>query len=309
MLVTFIIPVYNERDTLEPLVAGIAEHIGPHEHRVLFIDDGSTDGSFEVMARLREQLHKVDIIRFRRNFGKSAALAAGFARSSAELVFTMDADLQDDPKEIPRFIEKLNEGHDLVCGWKRIRHDPWHKTIPSHFYNRFVAKWFGVPLHDVNCGFKLFRGEVVRKIRLYGDMHRLIPVLASQLGYRVAEIPVEHHPRRYGTSKYGWERLSRGALDVFTLMFLNRHADAPGHFLGKLGLGQWGLGVLAMLASTVSKLCLNRGLCAAALFLAAVILWVGGTISLGLALTAELLVRRSAGVDTAAFIAEERIGH
>ena len=248
MRISFVIPVYNERETLEPLVEGIREHVAPHDHQILLVDDGSTDGSFEIMRELEERFDAVEVIRLRRNFGKSAALAVGFARVDGELVFTMDSDLQDDPKEIPRFIGQLGEEYDVVCGWKAVRHDPWHKTAPSRVYNAFVSWLFGLPVHDVNCGFKLLRREVAERVRVYGEMHRLIPVHAHALGFRVTEIDVEHHERRHGVSKFGFERFSRGALDVLTMWFLTRHRHHPGHLFGKVGIVEIGLGGLAFAA-------------------------------------------------------------
>lgn len=230
----FVIPVYNECDTLEPLAAGIAAHTAPHPFRIIFVDDGSTDGSAEVLMRLHERHAWVDVVRFRRNFGKAAALMAGFQLVREGVVFTMDADLQDDPKEIPHFVGVLRGGADMVCGWKRLRHDPWHKTIPSRIYNAWVSRVFRVPLHDVNCGFKAMRADVARHLTLYGEMHRLIPILARQHGCRLAEIPVEHHPRRSGVSKYGFERFMRGAADVVTVYFLERFGASPGHFFHPL---------------------------------------------------------------------------
>ncbi|MFA6240711.1 MAG: glycosyltransferase family 2 protein [Candidatus Hydrogenedentales bacterium] len=303
MKITFVIPVYNERETLEPLVAGITEFVQPHEHRILFVDDGSRDGSYDTMCALREKYPSIEILRLRGNFGKSAALAAGFAHVDGDLVFTMDSDLQDEPKEIPRFIAKLEEGYDVVCGWKAVRHDPWHKTFPSHIYNRFVSWLFDVPLHDVNCGFKVFRADVVKRIQVYGEMHRLIPVMAHTLNYRVGEIPVEHHRRQYGISKYGFERFSRGAIDVLTMWFLRRHSQAPAHFFGKLGFWQFIAGALAILIGIVSWFAWSQaagaGLCAAGMVVCST-----GTLTVSLGLLAELVLHHFVRIDPAVYIAE-----
>ncbi|HRI88306.1 MAG TPA: glycosyltransferase family 2 protein [Candidatus Hydrogenedentes bacterium] len=304
MNVTFVIPVFNERDTLEPLAAGIAEHVAPHSYRILFVDDGSTDGSYETMCALREKNPAIDIIRLRGNFGKSAALAAGFDRADGDVVFTMDSDLQDEPREIPRFIAKMQEGFDVVCGWKAKRYDPIHKTVPSRIYNWFVAWLFSVPLHDVNCGFKLMRTEVVKKIQVYGEMHRLIPVLAHNLNYRVAEIPVEHHRRRYGKSKYGFERFTRGAMDVMTMWFLTKYRHAPGHFFGKLGVIQKLLGFIVL----VSGVFVWRGAhpaVGAALFTAGLVLAATGAITICIGLFAELMLRHFVRIDPALYVAED----
>ena len=304
MNITFVIPVYNERETLEPLAAGIAEHVAPHPYRILFVDDGSTDGSYDVMRRLKEGNSAIEIIRLRGNFGKSAALAAGFARAETELVFTMDSDLQDEPKEIPRFLEKFKDGFDVVCGWKAVRHDPIHKTVPSRIYNWFVAWLFNVPLHDVNCGFKLLRTEVVKKIQVYGEMHRLIPVLAHNLNYRIAEIPVEHHRRRYGKSKYGFERFTRGAMDVLTMWFLTRHMHAPGHFFGKLGFAQKGLGLLLLVLGVYSWITTHAAV-GAALFAGGILLAATGAITICIGLLAELVLRNFVRIDPALYVAED----
>ncbi len=307
MRITFVIPVYNERDTLEALVEGITEHVGSHEHRILFVADGSTDGSYDVLCRLRERFATVDIIRFRRNFGKSAALAAGFARAEGDLLFTMDADLQDDPKEIPRFIEKLNEGYDVVSGWKAVRRDPWHKRFSSRIYNWFTSRVFRLGIHDINCGYKLYRTEVVKRIPMYGGLHRLTPALAASLGYRIAELTVEHHPRRFGVSKYGLERFWRGALDILAVWFLSRHLHTPGHFFGKLGFAAVGLGSLSAFAGVFGWLFLDATAVFAAMLVIGVILLMTGLGLIGLGLVAELLLRRCAPADPSVYIAEEHI--
>lgn len=242
MSITFVIPVYNERETLETLTAGIVEYVPTRQFRVLFVDDGSTDGSYEELLRLRETYPMIDIIKFRRNFGKSQALAAAFANAKGDIVIMMDSDLQDDPKEIPRLLEKLDEGYDIVCGWKAHRRDPWHKTVPSRVFNLLVSRAFGLDLHDINTGFKAIRMEVARRLPLYGEMHRMIAVFAAEMGYRVTEIPVEHHPRRHGRSKYGFERYYRGAVDAYAVWFLSRHGQSPGHFFAKRGLAALTLG-------------------------------------------------------------------
>ena len=304
MKLSFVIPIHNERDTLATLAEGIREHTSGLDIGVLFVDDGSTDGSAEVLQDLADSHDWIEVIAFRRNLGKSAALEAGFTRVDADIVFTMDGDLQDDPKEIPRFLEKLNEGYDVVCGWKAVRHDPWHKTVPSRLYNKFVVRIFGLPIHDVNCGYKALRGEVTKRIKVYGEMHRLVPILATHMGYRVTEIAVEHHPRRFGKSKYGFERFSRGALDVLSLWFLDRHTHSPGHFFGRLGFMQWGLGVLFVvgaLALGFTGVSLTLTILAAAL---AAALFAGGTALIGLGLIGELIVLNLIQTDLSDYIQE-----
>jgi glycosyltransferase involved in cell wall biosynthesis len=252
-MISVVIPVYNERDSLAVLhseIAKVAQQEGL-ELEVLFVDDGSTDGSWEVIADLARQHGWVHGLRFRRNFGKTAALAAGFRHVTGDLVFTLDADLQDDPKEIPRFLAALSQGLDVVSGWKKLRHDPWHKVFPSRVFNRMVSWLTGVWLHDHNCGMKCYRAEVFREIRLYGELHRFIPVLAAARGYRVGEIVIEHRPRRFGRSKYGVRRFVKGFLDLLTVKFLTGFGQRPQHLLGTIGLisfliGNLGMGWLAV---------------------------------------------------------------
>ena len=219
-MITFVIPVFNESHTLEQLAQGIHDNVGENNYRILFIDDGSTDTSWETLCAMREKSDRIDLIRLRKNFGKTSALAAGFAIAHGDIIITMDADLQDDPREIPALLEKLEQGFDVVCGWKQRRYDPWHKTVPSRIFNAWISRTFNLPLHDVNSGFKVMRGEVASQLPLWSDMHRLIPVFAANMGYKVTEIPVQHHPRKFGRSKYGVERFMRGAIDAVTAAFL-----------------------------------------------------------------------------------------
>lgn len=291
MKVTYVIPVYNERETLRPLVEGIIQYTQPHDCRILMVDDGSTDGSYDVLCALQDEFACVEVIRLRGNFGKSAALATGFSLTNGDVVITMDSDLQDDPKEIPRFFDKLDEGYDVVCGWKARRFDPWHKVYPSRLYNGFVSGLFKLPLHDVNCGFKAMRTEVVKQIQVYGEMHRLIPVLAHNMNYKVGEIPVEHHKRQYGVSKYGFERFTRGAADVLTMWFLSRYQHAPGHFFGKLGLYQWGLGALSVVVGIAAGAWWHSTAIVFDALALAFVLAATGFITIGQGLMAELVLR------------------
>lgn len=217
-----VVPVFNEAETIAPLVRGIFE--AAPDCRILLINDGSTDGSAAVCDAAAAH-ECVDVIHFERNRGKTEALAAGFARAEGDIVITMDSDLQDDPIEIPRFLEAIEGGLDLVVGWKADRKDPWHKRWPSRVYNGFTSRLFGLKLHDMNCGFKAMRKEVAKSLRLHHDYHRLIPVLAAVKGYRVGEIVVRHHPRRHGSSKFGLERYWRGLRDVLRVWFESRGRD------------------------------------------------------------------------------------
>ncbi|OUT63193.1 MAG: hypothetical protein CBB71_00770 [Rhodopirellula sp. TMED11] len=235
---TFVIPTMDEQDTVATLVEQIdqtcqAMHL---RHEILFVDDGSTDETWQRISELCQRHDHVQGIRFRRNFGKAAALSAGFARAGGDVVFTMDADLQDDPVEIPKFIEKLNEGHDVVSGWKQKRKDALDKTLPSKVFNWMVSKMTGVKLNDHNCGFKAYRQGVVKDVVLYGERHRFVPVLAAARGWRVGEVPVVHHARQFGQSKYGVSRLAKGFLDLISIFFLTTFGKRPLHFVGAMGM-------------------------------------------------------------------------
>ncbi|MFO0930696.1 MAG: glycosyltransferase family 2 protein [Gemmataceae bacterium] len=243
-MISIVIPVYNEKDSLLPLHAEIVAVAGQHrlDLEVLFVDDGSSDGSWEVIADLARRYPNVRGTRFRRNFGKAAALAAGFRAARGEVIVTLDADLQDDPAEVPRFLAALESGGphggrlDVVSGWKRVRRDPWHKVFPSRVFNLLVGWLTGVRLHDHNCGMKAYRAEVFREVRLYGELHRFIPVLAAARGFHVGEIEINHRPRRFGRSKYGVRRFVKGFLDLLTVKFLTGFGQRPQHLLGTFGL-------------------------------------------------------------------------
>jgi dolichol-phosphate mannosyltransferase len=214
--------------------------------QILLVDDGSRDDSWEVIRRLAATDDRVEGIRLRRNFGKAAALGAGFASARGELVLTLDADLQDDPREIPKFLERIGEGYDVVSGYKQVRHDPWHKVLPSRIFNWMVSRLTGVHLHDHNCGFKCYRLPVVREVQLYGELHRFVPVLAWARGFRIGEVVVRHRARRFGRSKYGVKRLLKGFLDLLTVKFLVGFGERPQHMLGGLGLLSFLLGTFGM---------------------------------------------------------------
>jgi glycosyltransferase involved in cell wall biosynthesis len=253
-MLSLVIPVYNEEKSLAPLYQEINTTVGrgPLETEVILVDDGSTDSSWAEIAKLARADSRVRGIRFRRNFGKAAALSAGFADVRGEVVITLDADLQDDPAEIPNLLAKLHEGFDLVNGWKRVRLDPWHKTIPSRVFNWMIRAVSGLNLHDHNCGLKCYRTEVVKEIRLYGELHRFITLLAHARGFRVTELEVQHRKRMYGKSKYGARRFVKGTLDLLTVHVLTAFGERPLHLLGVIGLlafvgGCLGLAYLAWL--------------------------------------------------------------
>ncbi|GIW87688.1 MAG: hypothetical protein KatS3mg108_2012 [Isosphaeraceae bacterium] len=250
-MISVVIPVYNEAESLAPLLAELDRAFTPlGAVEFMFVDDGSRDDSWSILTTLARREPRVRAIRFRRNFGKAAALTAGFRSTRGAIVFTLDADLQDDPAEAPRFLERLDEGYDVVSGWKQIRHDPWHKVWPSRLFNAVVSRLTGCRLHDHNCGFKAYRRIVLDEVDIYGELHRFIPVLAAARGFRVGEVVVRHRPRKYGRSKYGWSRLFKGFLDLLTVRFLTGFGQRPLHVLGVpalllMGLGLLGLGWLA----------------------------------------------------------------
>ncbi len=249
MLLSIVIPVYNEEQSLAELLTRINE-VAEREHyqtSVLFVDDGSSDQSWAVIERLSQHHTHVRGLKLRRNFGKAAALAAAFERVEGDYVITMDADLQDDPQEIPHLLAKLSEGYDVVSGWKQVRHDPWHKVLPSRLFNGMISWLTGVRLHDHNCGLKAYRREVLDEVHLYGEMHRFVPVLAASKGFRVAEIVIQHHPRKHGVSKYGVERFVKGFLDLLTVYFLTGYGNRPQHLLGSIGLGSFFAGFTGLL--------------------------------------------------------------
>ncbi len=233
-----VVPLYNESESLDELYMGISKSVETMnmDFEILFVDDGSTDNSFDVLSRIRENDSRVKIIRFMANSGKAAALQGGFDGSSGDYVVTMDADLQDDPAEIPVLVGALDDGLDMVSGWKKDRHDPVSKILPSKIFN-FVVRFFsGLKLHDFNCGLKAYRREVIESFKIYGELHRYIPVLAKFNGFRVGEVVVRHHQRKHGRSKYGAKRFVAGFLDLLTVILLTRYTAKPLHFFGSLGL-------------------------------------------------------------------------
>lgn len=236
--ISVIIPLYNEKDSLHELHQGISRTLVEleSEAEIIFVDDGSRDGSYETLKELQQRDSRVKIIRFRRNFGKSAALSAGFQEARGDVIVTMDADLQDQPSEMPKLLDKLEEGCDLVSGWRRERRDRFRKRLASFVFNRVTSLLTGIPLHDMNCGFKAYRRAVIEEVKVYGEMHRYVPVLASYRGFVVAEVPISHHSRTHGRSKYGMGRFSGGFFDLLTVIMLTRYSSKPLHIFGVLGL-------------------------------------------------------------------------
>lgn len=249
-MISFVIPLLNEEGSLEALHGAITQAVEPlpFAYEIVFVDDGSTDRSPAILEALyRQDPAHVRVIQFRSNYGKTAALTAGFARVRGEIVVTMDADLQDDPAELPKLLARLEEGYDLVGAWRANRRDPVSKKWPSRFANFTISTLSGVHLNDVNCGFKVYRREVVQDLKLYGELHRYIPVLAHWKGYRIAEVPVTHHARRFGQSKYGARRFVRSYVDFLSVLFLTRFLKRPMHLFGILGSAFAGLGTVIML--------------------------------------------------------------
>jgi glycosyltransferase involved in cell wall biosynthesis len=250
-VISVVVPVHNEERSVALLYDELRSALEALdvEWEAIFVDDGSTDGTFAALTRLHSCAENVRVVRLRRNFGKAAALRAGFDQARGDTVVTIDGDLQDDPAEIPRLLAKLDEGFDLVSGWKTRRRDPLRRRVLSRIFNRVTGAFSGVHLHDMNCGLKAYRAEVVHGLRLYGELHRFIPVLAHYRGFRIAELPVNHRPREHGRSRYGVERYLRGFLDLLTVSFIGRYRHRPLHLFGGLGLilGAFGTAILVYL--------------------------------------------------------------
>jgi glycosyltransferase involved in cell wall biosynthesis len=244
--VTVIIPTYNEEGSLEELYGRLTTMLegSASAHELIFVDDGSTDSSLQIIRKLRESDRRVKIISFSRNYGKSPALDEGFKAAKGEIIVTIDADLQDNPDEIPAMIAKLDEGYDLISGWKRDRQDPVTKTWPSKLFNFTTSVVSGIKLHDFNCGLKVYRREVVKRVHIYGELHRFIPVLAGWEGFRIGEMKVSHFERQYGRSKYGASRLLNGMFDLMTVMFITRRSTTPLHFFGRIAFVFFAVGGL-----------------------------------------------------------------
>lgn len=246
MKLSVIIPAKNEQESVAILHQELTDVLKglTNEYEIIFIDDGSTDGTFEQLKYLHQQDKKVKVYRLRGNFGKSTALQLGFDSAEGEVVFTMDADLQDNPAEIPAFLQKLDEGYDLVSGWKKKRLDPLSKVFPSRVLNAAASYLTGVRLHDINCGFKAYRREVVKNLNIYGELYRFIPIIASKQHFKVSEIAVDHRARKFGKSNYGVGRTVKGLLDLLTIVFLTGFTSRPGHFFGISGLLSFSAGFL-----------------------------------------------------------------
>jgi glycosyltransferase involved in cell wall biosynthesis len=299
-LISIVVPLLNEEDSLRELYERIVAHIpGGFVYEIWFIDDGSTDGSWGVISQLAASDTNVHGMRFRRNYGKSAALQMGFDKARGEFIVTMDADLQDDPAEIPGLIARLEDGLDLVSGWKKVRYDPITKTIPSRFFNA-VTRWVsGIPLHDFNCGLKAYRRDVVKDVNVYGEMHRYVPLLAHWQGYRrIGEQVVAHHPRKHGKTKFGLSRFINGFLDLVSIVFINKYLQRPMHFFGGLGTLFFIVGALITTYLVAMRVFFNEYLSGRPLFILAIFMVVLGVQLFSTGLLAEMMTRnRSRGND------------
>lgn len=311
--ITIVVPLYNEEESLPELVEWIEKVCSEHgySYEVIMVDDGSTDDSWEVIEKLIEQNSCIKAIKFQRNYGKSAALNEGFAAAKGNVVFTMDADLQDSPDEIPELYRMVTvEGFDLVSGWKKKRYDnAVTKNLPSKLYNAVNRKISGIKLHDMNCGLKAYRKTVVKSIEVYGEMHRFIPVLAKSAGFRnIGEKVVQHRPRKYGESKFGWERFINGFLDLLTVQFMSKFGKKPMHLFGTLGVLMFLIGFTITLWLAIERIIAGAdyGLTSKVFFYVALVAMILGTQFFLAGFLAELVTRSAA--DRNEYLVEKRIG-
>ncbi|MFC1554819.1 glycosyltransferase family 2 protein [candidate division KSB1 bacterium] len=297
--ISVVIPLYNEQESLGELAKELEITLiaMAKSFELIFIDDGSTDKSFETLLKLKEDIPSIKIIQFQANYGKSAALSAGFSIVKGDYVITMDADLQDEPKEIPRLINKLEEGYDLVSGWKKKRNDPFTKKLASKIFNRITSITTGVKLHDHNCGLKAYRKTVVKNLSVYGELHRYLPPLSNALGFKVTEIEVTHHARKYGRSKYGLWRFFSGFFDLLTVLFLTRFTHRPLHLFGIIGLCFFFLGVVINLYLTIQKYYYGIGLGDRPLLFLGVLLIIVGFQSFSMGFLAEMITKEKKSED------------
>ncbi len=293
MKLSFVIPVYNEEKSLKELHKEIIENIPNTSYEIIFIDDGSTDNSYAVIEEIAREDANIKPIRFRTNFGKAAALQAGFDKAQGEIIFTMDADLQDDPKEIPRFIEKIDEGYDLVSGWKKKRKDPITKRWPSKFFNLITSMVFHLRLHDYNCGYKAYRRDAAKSLNIYGELYRYIPAIVWSKGFSVAEIVVTHHKRKFGRSKYGASRLIRGFLDLLTVTMITKYRRSPLYLFGASGLIISLIGFIISVWLAVNKIFFGMSLSNRPLLFLGILLIVVGVQLISLGLLGEMIVYSS----------------
>jgi glycosyltransferase involved in cell wall biosynthesis len=292
--ISVVIPVYNEAEGLASLNAMLRHALDPLAItcEIIFVDDGSSDGSFPILAALAAKDPRIQIIRLRRNYGQTAAMMAGIQHASGDVIIPMDADGQNDPHDIPRLLAKLDEGFDVVSGWRNAREDKaMSRVLPSKIANWLISRVMGVSLHDYGCTMKAYKRDVIEDVRLYGEMHRFIPIFAAWEGARVTECPVTHHPRKFGKSKYGLGRIVRVLLDLFTLFFIDRALDRPMQFFGKLGLSAFGISILVFLWAVSLRLFFGTSLIQTPLPLLAATIGLSGVLFLLLGIMAEIITR------------------
>lgn len=308
-VISVVVPFLDERDTLSPLVERVTKVLRDEGEtfEIVLVDDGSTDGSGAEAAELARRYPPVRLITLRRNFGKAAALSAGLSAARGDLIVTMDADLQDIPEELPRFVAEIEAGYDVVSGWKRKRHDPLSKTLPSKIFNFVLSRAFSLRLHDFNCGFKAYTREAADHLRrrLYGDLHRFTPALLHSAGFRITELPVHHEPRCFGHSKFGSSRLMRGLLDLLTVLLLTRYRARPLHFFGGIGLSLGTLGAVGLIYLTALWFLGLGPIGDRPLLLFSILSALAGLQFIGVGLIGELIVVTKRGQD-APYVLDER---
>jgi len=293
-LISVVIPLHNEEESLEKLynlLRGVFERNGL-TYEVIFVDDGSTDSSFNILEKIYQQDKNIRILQLRRKFGKSAALTAGFNESKGNIIITLDADLQDDPEEIPNLLAKINENYDVVGGFRQRRQDSFFKKFTSAIFNKTLTMLTGLKLRDINTGLKAYRRDVIEQIEIYGELHRFLPIFANQLGFKIIEIPVKHYPRRQGKSKYGPKKVIDGFLDLLTVVLLTKYSEKPGHFFGGAGLLSFLAGFLISLYLTILWFLGHHPIGNRPLFFLGILLLIIGIQLISLGLLGEILVRK-----------------
>ncbi len=293
-MISIVIPAYNEEENIPILyekLRSVLEGLG-REYEVIFVDDGSTDSTWEKLKEIAQRDKKVKLIRFRRNYGQTAAMYAGFQHAKGEVIITMDADLQNDPEDIPRLLQELDKGYDIVSGWRKDRKDPFlSRRLPSMIANWVISKATGVELHDYGCTLKAYRADIIKRLELYGDMHRFLPALTKRLGAKITELPVKHHPRIYGRSKYGIGRTIRVILDIFLVKFLNEYINKPMYVFGTAGFLLLSLGLALLFYLVFIKLFLDEDIGRRPLLILSVLFTLAGIQFISTGIIAELLVR------------------